>query len=89
MTLIAFNPSPNANFQFNPVLDGITYIAICTWNIYSEAYYISIYNSSRTLIVNRPIVASPDNYNINLVFGYFITSTLVYRASSGNFEITP
>ncbi len=89
MTLIAFNPSPNANFQFSPVLDGITYIAICTWNIYREAYYISIYNSSRTLIVNRPIVASPDNYNINLVFGYFRTSTLVYRASSGNFEITP
>jgi len=41
------------------------------------------------LIVTNPVVASPDNFDINLVFGYFQTSKLVYRASSNNFEITP
>jgi len=88
-TLVPFNPSAYANFQFNPELDGITYIAIVTWNIYGERYYINIYNNNSTLIVTNPVVASPDNFDINLVFGYFQTSKLVYRASSNNFEITP
>jgi len=89
MATISFNPSANANFQFSPVLDGLTYTAICTWNIYRGGYYINIYNSSRALVMSRPIIASPDDYNINLVFGYFRTSTLVYRASSTAFEINP
>ena len=88
-TLIYFDPQSTVNFQFNPVLDGINYIAVCTWNSYSSRYYISIYDSSRTLIVSRPIIGSSNDYDINLVFGYFTSSTLVYRASTGNFEINP
>ena len=88
-TLVQFNPSPYANFQFNPTLDGITYTAICTWNLYAPRYYISIYDNSGNLVVTNPLVASPDGFDINLVFGYFQTSTLVYRASSNNFEIIP
>ena len=88
-TLVQFKPSNFANFQFNPVLDGISYTAICTWNIYAPRYYINIYDNNGTLIVTNPIVASPDNFDIDLVFGYFKQSTLVYRASSNNFEISP
>ena len=89
MTLIPFNPSAYANFQFNPELDGVTYIGIVTWNLYGERYYINIYNNNGTLIVTNPLIASPDDYDINLVFGYFQTSKLVYRASSNSFEISP
>ena len=88
-TIVNFNPSQSANFQFNPTLDGITYVAICTWNIYAPRYYISIYDNSGNLIVTNPIISSPDHFDIDLVYGYFQTSKLVYRASSGNFEITP
>ena len=88
-TLIRFNPTPFANFQFNPTLDGVNYVAIVTWNLYSSRYYINIYNNNGTLVVTNPVVASPDDFNINLVFGYFQTSTLVYRNSSNNFEISP
>jgi len=88
-TLVQFKPSSNANFQFTPVLDGITYTAICTWNLYGQRYYLNIYNNSNTLIVTNPIVASPDNFDINLVYGYFKTSTIIYRASSNSFEISP
>ena len=89
MTIILFNPQSTSNFQFNPVLDGVTYVAVCTWNIYSPRYYISIYDTSRNLIVSRPIIGSPDDYDINLLFGYFKTSKLIYRVSSASFEITP
>ena len=88
-TLINFNPSSTANFQFNPTLDGITYVAICTWNAYGQRSYISIYDNARNLIFSRPIIGSPNEADINLLFGYFTTSTLLYRVSSQNFEITP
>jgi len=87
-TFISFNPSPSANFQFSPVLDNINYNAICTFNVYGQRYYIQIYDLTGNLVLSRPLIASPDDYNINLVIGYFTTSTLVYRASSGNIEVT-
>lgn len=88
-TFIKFDPSPSANFQFNATLDGANYIVICTWNVYSARYYLNVYNNNGTLIVTNPIVASPDDFDINLVFGYFYASTLVYRQSSNSFEIAP
>jgi hypothetical protein len=88
-TFTTFTPSNISPFQFSPTLDGITYNAICTWNVYSERYYINIYTQTRTLIMSRPIIGSPNNYDINLLFGYFKTSTLVYRTSSNQFEVTP
>jgi hypothetical protein len=87
-TYVNFNPSPNANFQFNLTLDTFSYVAICTFNIYSQRYYINIYDTYGNLIVARPVIGSPDNYDIDLILGYF-TSTLVYRVSSQNFEINP
>ena len=88
-TFVQFNPSPYANFQFNPELDGTSYTATCTWNIYSSRYYINIYDNYGTLIVTNPLIASPDDFDINLVYGYFQTSRLVYRESSNNFEVIP
>ena len=89
MTIIPFNQTATANFQFNPVLDGTTYVAICTYNSYAARFYISIYDTSGNLIMIRPIVGSPDEYDINLLFGYFQASTLLYRVSSNSFEIAP
>jgi len=89
MTTILFNPSPLANFQFNPVLDGTTYVCICTWNAAGPRYFFSIYDTFGNLIVSRPIIGSPDDYDINLLFGYFKTSTMVFRSSSNSFIISP
>jgi hypothetical protein len=70
-------------------LDGVIYIAVCTYNVFSQRYYISIYDTSRNLILYQPVIGSPVDANINLVFGYFKTSTLIYRAITGNFEVSP
>ena len=88
-TIVNFDPNPFANFQFNPTLDGVDYIAICTWNLYGERYYLNIYNNNGTLIVTNPLIASPDDFDIDLVYGYFTTSKIVYRLSSNNIEISP
>lgn len=87
-TIFKFQPSSTGNFQFNPVLDGTAYIAVCTYNSYSPRYYINIYDNGRNLIMTRPIVGSPDDSDINMLFGYF-NSTMIYRVSSNQFEVSP
>jgi len=85
-TLVAFAPSPSANFQFQLTLDGQQYVAICRFNTYRQDYYVWIYDTSQTLALIRPVVGSPDNYGISITLGYF-TTKLVYRVSTGNFEV--
>jgi len=87
-TLTLFNPQSNQVFQFNPTLDGVTYVAQCPFNIYAQRYYLNIFDTSRNLIVATPLTGSPDDFDINLLFGYF-SSTLIYRVSSGNIEVSP
>jgi hypothetical protein len=89
MTIVPFNPIPSSNFQFNCTLDGQPYTVIITWNYYSPRYYINIYDTAGNLIVSNPMVGSPNDFDINLVYGYFTISTLVYRVVSNSFEINP
>jgi hypothetical protein len=81
-----FIPSATQKFQFSPSLDGVTYTAVCPWNNFAQRYYISIYDSYGNLKCNVPVVESPDDYDINLIFGYFDTK-MVYRASTSSFEV--
>lgn len=87
-TIIPFAPSRLAAFQFSPTLDGETYTAIVTWNLFGQRYYINIYALDGTLIVCFPLIGSPLGYDISLVAGYF-ASTLVYRKPTGVFEVSP
>lgn len=85
-TIIPFNPSPSANFQFQCTLDGAPYNVICTFNPYGQRYYITIYDLTGQEILSRPLIASPSFANVSLTLGYFDT-TMVYRESSRVFEI--
>lgn len=87
-TLFAFQPSPTSNFIFQPTLDGQQYTAIVNWNLYGVRYYLNLYTLQGVQILCVALIGSPDNSNISLVTGLF-ESTLVYRASSGNFEVNP
>lgn len=161
MTTIPFTPSQTAPFTFQPVLDGNTYNAAVTWNLFGQRYYLNIYDLSGNLIVSEGLAGSPDGaaiesltwsngivtgvcaaphgltlgtvtaavsgaapsayngtfplyvidpvtfsyplasnpgtptamgtaiYNVNLVGGYFTTSSLVFRESLQQFEINP
>lgn len=88
-TLFQFAPATNQNFGFAPTLDGQQYSAVVTWNLFGQRWVLNLYNLQGGLILQKPLVASPLDYDINLVEGYFTTSTLVYRESSNNFEVTP
>lgn len=88
-TYVPFLPSTIANFQFQPTLDGKQYTAIITWNLFGARYYLNLYDLQGNLVIAIPMVGSPDNYDISLVKGYFTTSTLIFRESTQQFEISP
>lgn len=81
-----FDPSPNANFQFQANLDGAPYNVVCTWSAYGLRYYVNFYDLTGVEVLSRPLIASPDTANISLTAGYFDT-TVIYRGSRAVFEI--
>jgi hypothetical protein len=89
-TVIAFTPTSNTVFSFTATLDGVNYTCVVTWNLWAQRWYLNIYSISPTaLVVCKALIASPDNYPINLVFGYFTTSTLVFYDENQTFVVTP
>ena len=88
-TLTQFTPTINQNFSFVPTLDGAQYNVQVTWNLFGQRWVINVYTLGGALVMQKPLRGSPDDYDINLIQGYFTTSTLIYRVSSNNFEVAP
>ena len=89
-TFMPFQPQPNTSppFQTAVTLDGATYALTCTWNLMGR-WYFTIAAQNGTPIYTGGLVGSPLNNDILLAPGIFQTSTILYRESTGNFEITP
>lgn len=88
-TFVTFTPSTTSTFQFQAMLDGSIYTVLLTWNVFGQRFYVNVYSLAGVLIVAIPLIGSPVGYDINMVAGYFTTSSLVYRADNGQFEISP
>ena len=84
--IIKFTPTDTANFQFQADFDGSSYNIIVNWSLAGLRYYVNIYTTQGVLVVCLPLIESPDDYDISMTAGYFATQ-LVYRASTGNFEV--
>ena len=90
MTTIPFAPTSNQAFSFDATFDGANYTCVITWNIWAQRWYLNIYSINPTnLIVCKALVASPPDYQINLLFGYFTTSTMYFDDGSQTFVIAP
>jgi len=85
-TYIKFQPSNTANFQFNAVLDGVTYALTVNWNLFGQRYYLYCTDLVGNVKFNVPFIASPVSYDINLAAGYFKTP-IIYRASTQFIEV--
>lgn len=94
MTTTSFTPTALTLFQFQATLDGALYNVITTWNIYragiqDSGWYINVYDQSNNRIVTTPLIGSPAEIPINLVAGYFKTSSLVFYEATQTFVVTP
>lgn len=88
-TLTPFTPTLNTNFSFQPTLDGQQYSALVAWSLFGQRWIIYVYTSQGVLVVQKPFTGSPPDYDIDLIEGYFTTSSLVYRVASNNIEVSP
>lgn len=89
-TLIAFQPTTsNPPFAVPVTLDNATYNLTCRWNLYRTGWYYQLIDQNQNVVINAALVGSPIGYNIYLAPGLFTTSTLLYRADTGNFEVSP
>jgi hypothetical protein len=88
-TITQFTPTNAGAFQFGATLDGNNYICVVTWNVYAQRWYLNIYTTTGALIVCRALIACNPAYPINLVFGYFFTSTMIFDDASQSFAVVP
>jgi hypothetical protein len=88
-SITPFTPTNAGAFQFGATFDGVNYICVVTWNLWAQRWYLNVYTVTGDLIVARALIASPAGYGINLLFGYFFTSTMVFEDASQTFVVTP
>lgn len=85
--VLLFQPQPvGVPFQFPVRLDGADYNAEVRWNTYGSRWYLCLFDLRGTVILLRPMVGSPPDYDVSLTAGFFSTS-LVYREASQQIEV--
>lgn len=91
MITIPFAPNNSSSppFQVSVTLDGVSYSLYTMWNFYSNRWYVLLADQSGSIVQNMPLIGSPPDFEIYLFPGLFVTSTVVYRVGTGNFEIGP
>jgi hypothetical protein len=83
--IIPFIPSLDKPFQFDAILDGVTYQATITQ--LQNVMWMELTQYGQEPLFKKPVMRSPDSADINLVQGYGITSVFIYREASNCFEI--
>lgn len=91
MTIIAFTPVETATpmFQAQVTLDGSPYLLQVNLQQYSQRFYMMLTDGNGNVAWNGAFLGSPADFDIPLAAGVFETSTIIYRESTGNIEITP
>ncbi len=91
MTTIPFTPSPAQSppFQTLVTMDGKTYRCSVTWGFYAQRWYMTLTDNTGNVIWTGAMVGSPLGFDIYLALGIFTTSTILFRADTGNIEVTP
>lgn len=84
---VAFKPNGKMPFSFRASVGGTELFAMVPFNLYANRYYLKLADNSGRTQVYTPLVASPDDYDINLALAY-APGSLVYRASSRQFEMS-
>lgn len=71
-------------------LDGASYTIKIFFLYFGQRNYITITNQYGYTVVTMPLIASPKSGNqINMLAGYFTTSTLFYYPTDQIIEILP
>lgn len=84
-THIAFKPVSDEPFTFRVSVGGSQVFGSVPWNHYARRYYLQLKDGQNAVIAYVPLVASPDDYDINLALS-LSPGKLVFRDSTQQFE---
>ncbi|MFW0766689.1 hypothetical protein ACN0IV_12700 [Trabulsiella odontotermitis] len=86
-TMIAFKPDGRTPFSFQATVGGVKLFGTVPYNLYANRYYLRLSDGQGKVVSYRPLIGSPDDYDINLALPY-APGTLVFRTSTSQFEAT-
>jgi hypothetical protein len=86
-TYIVFQPASEQPFTFRARVGGHQLFCSVPWNHYARRYYLQLKDSLNCVVASVPLIASPDDFDINLALP-FAPGTLVFRDSTQQFEAT-
>lgn len=92
MTTITIPLAYNAPINFQATLDGYNYTCTVYYLYYAQRSYINIQDQYGNTIVNMALVGSSTTAGVspvNLVAGYFTTSTIYYYPADQVLVIAP
>ena len=64
--LVPFTPSATSVFQFSPVLNGTTYQATVTWNVFGQRYYVNLATAAGAHVLTTAVVSSGPRLRVAL-----------------------
>lgn len=82
-----FTGNERESMVFTPVLDGSVYNCQIKWNISSQRWYLLITDNSGNPLLNTPLVGSMSSGGINLLYGVFTSTTMIWREKDGKIEV--
>lgn len=83
-----FTGNEQESMAFTPVLDGTVYNCQIKWNLAAQRWYLLITDNSGNTILNTALVGSTVASSINLIYGVFTSTTMVWREKNGQIEVT-
>jgi len=88
-TYVPLLPPPGQGFDFQATLDGTSYHMRVTWNVFGQRWFLTCRTGNDQLVFHQALISSPQEGDINLLAGYFLVSTMVFRDLGQTFEINP
>ena len=92
MTIISVPLTYTVPITFQATLDGFSYSCAIYWLYYAQRSYIRIQDQFGNTIVNVALIGSSGTTGVkpvNIVAGYFATSTMYYYPSNQTLVIAP
>jgi hypothetical protein len=87
-TVVPFQPSNDQPFTFQATVSTGTYTVIITWSLAGQRYYFNLYTLGGVLVASMAMVGSPPNgSNLDLSYGQIAPDSIIWRPSTGNFEV--
>lgn len=85
--LYPFSGNEKTSMVFTPVLDGSVYNCQIKWNIAGQRWYLNVTDNSGARLLTTPLIGSPVGADINLLFGVFSSTKMVWRYPNTQIEV--